>query len=701
MKKKSENSYSSLFRQKNNLSETRIKETIDQPKKGINFEEIEDWQPIKSNSLSESNQENKEKNFNNNETPSNERNNQLKEIMQNFGLHYKKEENNNDIDVSPNNNFPKKQNNQEITILNKIDQLDVNKVNNDEFSVNTSYFTNRFGDINNNVDKIELSQMNNNQGDFNFSNFSQTNISNKKFTGFLINSNENIGAINPKNYPIIEEKDEEDLKINQSLQNKSEGFDIKNIDDDSLEDEGFSFSIGDDLNVTKNQLDDMKKEMKDINRKIKIKEKKEEIKLKNSKETPKKKIVLEPILNNRQEVKNKPKRKHSPYLRNNNAINATNAINNNINKPISIGTYQQNTNIMHIQPPFNSLPHLYYPNPNSINIQNFNPNLIPAQNFPPNYAFPPWAGNLNNYSNNTNAQNIPPAFYYSNPINNVLSINQPDSSKKNSRKFKSEKSMSSERKKSSNYKTHSLQDYKEKMNKIKSESVTSRGLGPNIGTKEWQEKFEKNNKIKEYAKSIKIMNSNPKTYSENENFETKESIKSDKEISSLELEKNLKELRSNTSKVLKLDRQDYPCINRPGSTNKSGYSHIHNIKKLKTKRDDDELSLNTPEPSFVRPKSSARIEPIKLDKTKEKRKNDKIYTTLNTEKKVKKANISCLSEITTEESKIELSNIRANSSHIRKPKEVRRQREEIDILVNNHNYYRDQVEKIKNFINKV
>jgi hypothetical protein len=684
MKKKSENSYSSLFRQKNNLSETRVKETIDQPKKGINFDEIEDWQTSKSNNRDESHIV--ENNLKSNETASNqnnERNNKLKEIMNNFGINYKKEENH-FVTSSSNCVAIHKQINQEIPIVNN---LEINKINNDEFSVNTSFFTNRFGDINNNVDKIELSQMNYNQGD---NNFSQTNISNKKFTGFLLNSNENIAMIDPKNYPIIEEKDEEDLKINQTLQNKSEGFDVKNIEDDSLDDEGFSISIGEDLNVTKNQLEDIKKEMKDINSKIKIQEKREEIKMKISKETtPKKRIILEPIIKNKQEeVKNKPKRKHSPYLRNNNTgMNTVNNNNTNITKPISIGTFQQNTNIMHIQPAINSLPHVYYHTPNNMNIQDYSTNLVPAQNYGANYAFPPWAYDMKNYSlNNT------PVYYYSNPINNNFPIQNLDPNK-NAGVNPNGKSIASERK-SSNYKPHTLQDYKEKMSKIKTESASARSLGPNIGTREWQEKLEKNNKIKEYAQSIKLMNANPK---KNENLITKENNLSQNDSSCMDFDRNFEKLQSN--KLDKKDLKSVKIINRPESTNKNGYSHIHNIKKLKTKTEDDELSLNTPEPSFVRPKSSARIKNLNKEKTKENTKNNKIYTTLNTEKKAKRMNnVSSLSGITTEDSKVELSNIRANSSHVRKP---RVDKEEIHILVNNHNYYRDQVEKIKNFINKI
>lgn len=919
-KNKTESSYANMFKHKTETQTSNFSK-IEEKKKGINFDDLEDWQPNSANKHQnlDENQMNHEENENNIQLSSNNRQLKVQEIVQSFGIKYNKQisgdyNSNSDqyqvypkpINQIPNQpeNFSYSDNIYQHTI--PINKLHTNKISNvipqqpiaehDDYSVNTSIFTNRQGEGIEKMDKIELSNIHNVMSDHAMGN---TNIPNKKMANFIVNSNENFTptAIQNKNhYDVIDENEEEDLKFNHSLtqeiirnqqmesplkynlaprkdsnlkpEEKSKNcYPTTNyekfVEDDSLDDDNFSLNLNDDLNVTKNQLDDMNKELKDINRQIKNKEKQDEVDKKNETIGKNKKNLLEPILNTRMNTNsgtipknghpsasdenkiniqsnnsflNKPKRKQSPYLRNVNLSDAKKNVseysinhqgiaasqpintvnnNNNITKPISIQTYQQNTNIMHIQPPLvGNLP-VYYNQPlgngyigdSNLNVQGYSmqnvPNVANAQYHQMNMMNYPHMTQVSqvsqypyqqiNYPQNSNINMLPisglmPSNYqYSMPIgNNVVALNNVHSInnlKSPSNKISSQITMNKVQEDSSsfdmdpekkhmklkpesnivNYKPKTLKDYKEKFNsndpQIKRDSG---GLGANIGTKEWQEKLEKKNKMKEYSHNIKSMNKLNLVSNEEKNHNIKEiksnsnqlskvksyKLKSENSEISVLKNKNSHKSENYVNQLLDdslsfLDKKLEKGLNGPeisqrnvftpdSSINRTGYSHIHNIRKLKVNHQEknEEFFENVNNVNFTplieasqkmgnskkpqRPKSSSKIN-TNRDGVILNPKN-KIYTTLNQvsvrgEKNInhnsnKSSNMNYqktgqaqnlnTSNLTSPNlSKLDNSRIRPTSSRPKKPANSN-----LEELINNHNFYNDKVEKIRNFINK-
>jgi hypothetical protein len=886
-KNKTESSYANMFKQKIETPNANITKQ-EEKKKGINFDDLEDWQPVNTNKPQDfnSNQINVEKNENSIQLSSNNRQLKVQEIVQNFGI-----KNNKQINDDFNSNseqyqlyskplYPISNKNENFQYsdqhnqnLSPVNQVNSNKINysinpqpiqeHDDYSVNTSIFTNRLVD---GMEKIELSNIHNVMGDYQIVN---TNIPNKKMPNFIVSSNENFTptAIQNKNqYDVIDEHEEEDMKFNQSItqeiqrdqemesplkynlapkkdsnvqpQESKNAYTTnynKFVEDDSLDDDNFSLNLNDDLNVTRNQLDDMNKELKDINRKIKLKEKQEEADKKNETIGKNKKNLLEPIINTRlnsinvmngvssddkinninsnNSLLNKPKRKQSPYLRNINPsetnknisenfnhqiqagsaqpINTVNN-NNNITKPISIQTYQQNTNIMHIQPPLvGNLP-IYYNQPlgngylgeNNMSVQGYNIQNTPysqmnMMNYPQTSQYP---YQQINYQQNGNILPIsgllPSSYQYPLPMgNNVVALNNVKnlnnfkspinkiSSHKNINKVQEDLSSSDldpEKQmnlKSENnkiqYKPKTLKEYKEKFtsNPIQSKR-DSGGLGANIGTKEWQEKVEKKNKMKEYSDNIKSMNKvnliqnedkshdaiglNTNQYSKNKSYNpnldhseisvknNKKSNKSNNQLNNQQFDDSLSYLDKKLEKELNGPVMSQRNIFTPDSSiNKTGYSHIHNIRKLKVNHKDNVEEVNfTPlvespqktgkSKKVQRPKSSSKLLSNR-DEVISNQKN-KIYTTLNqlpvkSEKNIshnanKPSNINYhktgpgqilnTSNITSPNlSKLDNSRLRPISSRPKKPANSN-----LEELINNHNFYNDKVEKIRNFINK-
>ena len=92
-KNKTENSYAGIFKQKFETPATGDLNSKGGEKKGINFEDFDDWGPINNGkNQNNSNQSNKEENQiqngNNHETT---RKMKVHEIVQNFGVNYVKQ----------------------------------------------------------------------------------------------------------------------------------------------------------------------------------------------------------------------------------------------------------------------------------------------------------------------------------------------------------------------------------------------------------------------------------------------------------------------------------------------------------------------------------------------------------------------------------------------------------------------------------
>lgn len=810
-KNKTESSYLTMFKQKIEGNNPGKNESADQ-KKGINFEDLKDWDDL--NYPSQSNQRNNENGpRSGGEIVRNAQNiNQNNMVVKTENIY---QPTNN---ISPNNA--------------QVQSNNTPNHHHDEFSVRTSYFTNKFGEIGNNVDKFDLSNINNNMIGHNDFNNLHTNLSNKKIN-FNMNSSDNItqqvqnyhNLNNQIKYEVIEE--EEELKHNQSKEleneiknnlkggltyniynneiNQDDNQNIKKknfpLDDDSLDDDSdFSLKINDDLNITQNQLEDMNKELKDIKRKIKLEEREVKKKEGNAGGVNKlkdHKMPLEPIINNKlasgansqennggstintlNSIKNKPKRKHSPYLRNFNtnkeSSNATNS-----EKPISIQTYQTNTNIMHFQTPMGGsqmmnpmqygqqYPQMYQQNmPYPYQFMNMYPN-----NNNQNYNNYP---NFNNYSNILPVNGLlPPNYYTTEPIgiaNNTNNNNSISNSNiRNNETPSPSPSPQPQKKIKKDYKPYTIKDYKENINKYNKKLPS--GLGPNIGGKEWEEKQEKKKKIKEYSDNIKTLNkvqlmeksrkmermkidsqmsinkrkNNPdfdgtmditkgEEFGNDNNKENEDDTENDINDDSLsnfdkKLEKDLRKANDDREKK----------IFTPDSNNRTGYSHIHNIRNLKSNQNSNHnnnqnpkhntnpnivaknkftFGSNSNDKKLIRPKSSNRI--IVSGKT-DVTNHNKIYTTLNQDriKRQQNQNDSIVSKITsnlilntsemTNTSKLNSSKVRATSSkarhgNIKKENDTHSKQfygnHEIETLIQNHNFYHDKVEKIRNFVNK-
>ncbi len=248
----------------------------------------------------------------------------------------------------------------------------------------------------------------------------------------------------------------------------------------------------------------------------------------------------------------KIKRKPSPYLRNKENLNseklrksksndAKTLINNNEmnSKPISIQTFQQNTNIMHIDPMMNPIPQMIYNmntynnnyangygnmnmGYNPINIPPGQPNPImnPPMNFL-NKGNPMVIGNTNLNTNLPYNSLLPNMNYFNNIPNPVFGqigipgqnnnemvnykINDLQNINNNQNNMIGNESSVQDsyiKKQSSEYKPYTIKDYKEKISDIKKLEKLPRGLGANIGTKEWEEKAERNKKAKQYSKKL-------------------------------------------------------------------------------------------------------------------------------------------------------------------------------------------------------
>jgi len=395
-----------------------------------------------------------------------------------------------------------------------------------------------------------------------------------------LNSNEVFNK--NKNYQQQINKNIETLnnKNNNLKELKKKSSNNENSDDDSdQESSEFQNEIDNNMNLTQNQLNDLKKEIYEINKQSK----KQKGDSEKNNISPKKKInknILESNQNmtgnanntnftektkltnstakvdlNNNNKNQKIKRKPSPYLRNKESVvpekvqtgnivgyskniepkNLININNNNqdlVSKPISIQTFQQNTNIMHIDPLVNPLPQMIYNMntynnnyangygninlgynpinfPGNFNNQitqpgmNLNPvvlansnlnsnlpygSLLPTMNYLGNLPNPVYGGlvssnnNINNYYNDMNNINNNPNNNFSNDTN----IQDSYLSKKPK----------------ADYKPYTIKDYKEKVNDIKKLEKLPRSLGANIGTKEWHEKAEKNKKAKDYGKNL-------------------------------------------------------------------------------------------------------------------------------------------------------------------------------------------------------
>jgi hypothetical protein len=447
-----------------------------------------------------------------------------------------------------------------------------NNNNNINFQNNSNLINDQLGNLNNvnykefyNKEKIHsqnpIDNLNNNFEDFNLNSNLLAN-NNNRFSQKANSINDN------QNY----------LKNNKQQKIKEDFNSKENSDEESdNESSGFKNQTDNDMNITQNQLNDLKKEIYKINKQTKKqnneadKNKISSNKIKtlknladtqnitananNTNFTEKTKITnlstakenLNYNNNNNDGSNNqsqKIKRRPSPYLRkkepistdkaplisnlrkskSNNAkiIIANSNDNNNLtSKPFSIQSFQQNTNIMHIDPMVNPIPQMIY------NMNTFNNNYANGYgniNLAYNPTLPAHGINLPystllpqmNYLNNVNipnqiyggfpAQN-PAAMgnFYNNINNNIQNLNSnPNNNVTNNDNTSIQDSYlkKSKGENTTGYKAYTIKDYKEKINDIKKLEKLPRSLGANIGTKEWEEKAEKNKKTKEYAKNI-------------------------------------------------------------------------------------------------------------------------------------------------------------------------------------------------------
>lgn len=464
----------------------------------------------------------------------------------------------------------------------------------------------------------------------------------------------------------------------------------ENSEDDSDNDSSrFKNEIDNDMNITQNQLKDLKKEIYEINKQTKKqtaeadKNKPSLNKLKSLKNltenqnitanayntnfTEKTKITnistaKGDLDNNNNSISNnlnqKIKRRPSPYLRNKELINAAekashaakglrqtksndaknilannnfNNINNNdlSSKPISIQTFQQNTNIMHIDPLVNPIPQMIY-NMNTFNNNYangygninlaYNPMLQGhGMNLPYNSLLPPQMNYLNNVNipnpvfggfpaqsqaaigNFNNIQNL-----NSNPNNNVTYDNASivqESYLLN--KTKGENSAVV-------FKPYTIKEYKEKINEVKKLEKLPRSLGANIGTKEWEEKAEKSKKAKDYAKNLAAGTANKKLYNPilNENEKEKNIDKEDiyaKNIINNNNNKNSKSTLQMKNPASKNDSEEYKAKyateERKPMHVKDFYSNLKGIQEASDNEDSFEEFENKLERELDNPKN--------------------------------------------------------------------------------------------------
>jgi hypothetical protein len=599
---------------------------------------------------------------------------------------------------------------------------------NDEFSINTSNFTNRY-DIGNNVDKIELSNIFSEQKKFNIDHFVPKQEA-------------------AKAYDVIDERDERYYQSDAEVRKNREGF------EDSLDEKsGFTCKNIEHNDITNNQLDDIGKELVDIKKNVfhdnknmgkgkKSPEKKEVKKRKQSPYLRNAKTNSGVSLGNQSNMNhmnsgmgnikqmnmnsingmNNPQYMNNPYDMKQFALNQYNSVpqaqqqlNNQPTNPISIQTYQHNTNIMHF--PTNPI------NP----LTQMNPMYYPIVN--PMYMQPMYYP-----QNNSSLPTIYPRG--STPRGVANEIQQPVKAV---------------------YKPYSIKDYKDKYNIEK--PIELKGLGANIGTKDWLEREKKKEKMSNYSKVVKkkagempvaevskiqekALINNLKPIGKIENVNTKKTQKKQKDYlnesddlddsmlydileSKVDYKVIAKEYNAKISKQLNQEQKereklkeispiavvdddiskitdDKSNFDTESKQNRSGYSHIHQIRKLKTDgkvQDSHPLSVATnnvttskvgnlrkvtqpishttsvKSDKFIRAKSS-----IKFDDSK-----SKIYTTLNHHPPVIKKEVSALDKI------------RALSS---KPKKLETPIE-LDNLIQNHLFYKDKVENIRKFINKI
>jgi hypothetical protein len=269
------------------------------------------------------------------------------------------------------------------------------------------------------------------------------------------------------------------------------------------------------------------------------------------------------------------------------------------------------------------------------------------------------------------------------------------------------------------YKPYSLNDYKEKFNSNKKELG---GLGPNTGTKEWADKAKKKEKMKEYSKDIKTKQPEPiivKALAASKKEKPKQNINpldnSDeindsmlydlldskvpyeriaKEYNNKKIKEDKESEKIKTVNIAKIQNniKNEPDFNISSitdkSVNKSGYSHINNIRKLqndnnsnqtpKLTSDSDTFKSQTPKNKIETKRiKSEKILPQIRERPLSVKKENKIYTTINQPPKLRPIS-SKAKNIEPEFKNIELEN-----------------------LLQNHQHYKSKIENIRNFINKL
>ena len=543
---------------------------------GINFDKLSDWDNIVYPNDSEINQI-KLNELNNNNNINNNKN----EIENNI-IHQMNEENDNDsekeqleqIQNNINMNHNQNINNNLYNNLNSgLKPYNQNNLN--EFSVNTSEFTNK-NEFLNQYDNISL-------GTYNLDN--NNLITGKKNQNLF---NDNIvsqikpldfgGGFNDINNNVIKEEDSlenEDKNINE----KNDNIKIDNIKnnlefDDIKAQRDIMEQMEEEINLSMNQMNDLAGNahgnfrVKDNNiNKSKVKKneniqknkniniinaKKDNIKKNENKNNVNKgnnKIntnnkTQKNVINNNNQILNSIK------IQNNNIINKENPIplnnlneqNNKLNmnnfsfKPTNIqqisaeevnafiqksqqknNQNQQESNpssISQIQPSLNQPQINTNINPN-INI-NINPNIPIQANMPPMYPSPYpiiLPPNQNQIQNPQMMYGVPYPMYppQTYPIPMQNQINMQN----NIQNIETKND-----KKKVNYKPKSLKEYKEKYNSGIKEHRG--GLGANIGGEEWEHKKEQNLKVKKYSEMIKNHNKDKEN-----NFKNKFKIKNE------------------------------------------------------------------------------------------------------------------------------------------------------------------------------
>ena len=496
----------------------------------------------------------------------------------------------------------------------------LNKNNNNvnplsDFSVNTSTFTYRVGEMGN-CDKIDLSTMTNNDNlnSLQGNKMKMFNMNTNMISQIKQKENNDGNEVNEVHGNVIKEEEDEYKNYSKNTYNEKDSLNDGNGDneDDLIPSGGDlmkQIEIENDNQLTNLQLNDLAQEAGQPVKKIVTKFQKVEAKpiITQSYQPqiiqpqpqivqqqpqiiqPQPQIIQQPqiVQSQPQIIQSQPiqsiqpmEHSNDPSLiqnQNSSGVNVVNNVNNNYNNVHWMQPYQ--------------MP--YYP------YASFNPQMqmIPPQ-YPVNAPMMPMNSNMFTFNANNN-NGVPP---------NINNINETKQLPKIKKKI--------------HYKPKTMKDYKEKYIINEKKSEKRGGLGPNIGTKEWEEKEEKKKKIQEYANKIKQINNLKKINNTTsiKAIDKSNNIYKDQLYDSLSENNDIDADKADTTKAIDSSKQSERSIQSAG-----GYGHINIIKQL---RKENQMKQNNKSQNSNKKQYYKQV-PIK-NIEEEKKPKGRIYTTLKT-----------------------------------------------------------------------